>query len=117
MGRKPNDEKIEVVNIRMVKEPSIYSTEKIKTPEDVMRVLAKEFASYVDLEIFRMQALLRYEALAPGVRNDQVKEMQSRLLEELQEYRENSSVQLAPEIDEMISRVEVLHEMTTGETR
>ena len=29
MGRRPNDEKIEVVNIRMVKEPSLYSTEKI----------------------------------------------------------------------------------------
>ena len=84
---------------------------------DEARLEAKEFASYVDLEIFRMQALLRYEALAPEIRNAQAKEMQSRLLDELQEYRENSSVQLAPEIDEMISRVEVLHEMTTGETR
>ncbi len=84
---------------------------------DEARLEAKEFASYVDLEIFRIQALLRYEALAPGLRNDQVKEMQSRLLEELQEYRENSSVQLAPVIGEMISRVEALHEMTTGETK
>ena len=84
---------------------------------DEARLEAKEFASYVDLEIFRMQALLRYEALAPEIRNAQAKEMQSRLLDELQEYRENSSVQLAPEIDEMISRVEALHEMTTGETR
>ncbi len=31
MGRRPNDEKIEVVNIRMVKEPSLYSTEKIRS--------------------------------------------------------------------------------------
>ena len=46
MGRKPNDEKIEVVNIRMVKEPSIYSTEKIRTPDDVLRVIANELASY-----------------------------------------------------------------------
>ena len=51
MGRKPNDEKIEVVNIRMVKEPSIYSTEKIRTPDDVMRVIAQELATY-DREVF-----------------------------------------------------------------
>ena len=46
MGRRPNDEKIEVVNIRMVKEPSLYSTEKIRSPEDVYRVIAKELATY-----------------------------------------------------------------------
>ena len=46
MGRRPNDEKIEVVNIRMVKEPSLYSTEKIRSPEDVLRVIAKELATY-----------------------------------------------------------------------
>ena len=51
MGRKPNDEKIEVVNIRMVKEPSLYSTEKIRSPEDAMRVIAKELSSY-DRELF-----------------------------------------------------------------
>ena len=51
MGRKPNDEKIEVVSIRMVKEPSIYSTEKIRTPDDVLRVIANELATY-DREVF-----------------------------------------------------------------
>jgi DNA repair protein RadC len=51
MGRRPNDEKIEVVNIRMVKEPSIYSTEKIRTPDDVLRVVANELATY-DREVF-----------------------------------------------------------------
>ena len=51
MGRRPNDEKIEVVNIRMVKEPSIYSTEKMKSPEDVLRVIANELATY-DREVF-----------------------------------------------------------------
>ncbi len=51
MGRRPNDEKIEVVNIRMVKEPSLYSTEKIRSPEDVLRVIAKELATY-DREVF-----------------------------------------------------------------
>ena len=52
MGRRPNDEKIEVVNIRMVKEPSIYSTEKIRTPDDVLRVVANELATY-DREVFK----------------------------------------------------------------
>lgn len=51
MGRRPNDEKIEVVNIRMVKEPSLYSTEKIKSPEDVLKIIAKELATY-DREVF-----------------------------------------------------------------
>ena len=51
MGRRPNDEKIEVVNIRMVKEPSLYSTEKIKSPEDVLRVIADELKTY-DREVF-----------------------------------------------------------------
>lgn len=51
MGGRPNDEKIEVVNIRMVKEPSLYSTEKIRSPEDVLRVIAKELATY-DREVF-----------------------------------------------------------------
>ncbi len=41
----------EVVNIRMVKEPSIYSTEKIRTPDDVLRVIANELATY-DREVF-----------------------------------------------------------------
>ena len=51
MGRRPNDEKIEVVNIRMVKEPSIYSSEKILSPEDVLKVIANELATY-DREVF-----------------------------------------------------------------
>ena len=34
MGRKRNDEKIQVVNIRMVKEPSIYSESRISRMED-----------------------------------------------------------------------------------
>jgi DNA repair protein RadC len=51
MGRRPNDEKKEVVNIRMVKEPSLYSAEKIKSPEDALRVIADELATY-DREVF-----------------------------------------------------------------
>ena len=52
MGRKMgNPNEIQVVNIRMVKEPSLYSTEKISCPEDVKKVIAKELATY-DREVF-----------------------------------------------------------------
>lgn len=51
MGRIPNDRKVQVVNIRMVKEPSLYSTEKIRTPEDAVRIIADELATY-DREVF-----------------------------------------------------------------
>lgn len=84
---------------------------------DEARLEAREFASYVDLEIFRMQALLRYKALTPEQRNAQVKEIQEGLLAELREYRENSSVQLASRIDDMISQVKALSEIPKGETR
>ena len=53
MGRKRNDEKVQVVNIRMVKEPSLYSAEKIRCPEDAIRVIADELATY-DREVFEI---------------------------------------------------------------
>lgn len=43
--------KIDVVNIRLVKEPSLYSTTPIKTPKDVLKVIGKELAEY-DREVF-----------------------------------------------------------------
>ena len=46
-----NPNEIKVVNIRMVKEPSLYSTDKISCPEDVKRVIAKELSTY-DREVF-----------------------------------------------------------------
>ena len=45
------DHKIKVVNIRLVKEPSLYSPDPIKSPEDVVKVIAKELATY-DREVF-----------------------------------------------------------------
>ena len=51
MGRRRNDEKIQVVNIRMVKEPSLYSEDRITCPEDAVKVIAKELATY-DREVF-----------------------------------------------------------------
>ena len=51
MGRRRNDEQIRVVNIRMVREPSLYSEEKITCPEDAVKVIAKDLATY-DREVF-----------------------------------------------------------------
>ena len=42
---------IQVVNIRMVKEPSLYSETPLQTPQDVMKTIAGEFSSY-DREVF-----------------------------------------------------------------
>ena len=42
---------IKVVNVRLVKEPSLYSTDPIQTPQDVLNVVAKELAQY-DREVF-----------------------------------------------------------------
>ena len=50
MPRKKENE-LKVVNIRLAKEPSLYSDEPIKSSEDVMKVIAKELASY-DREVF-----------------------------------------------------------------
>ena len=48
---KKKENEIKVVNIRLVKEPSLYSTEPIKSPDDVLKVIAKELATY-DREVF-----------------------------------------------------------------
>ena len=48
---KKKENEIKVVNVRLVKEPSLYSTEPIKTPEDVLKVIAGELANY-DREVF-----------------------------------------------------------------
>ena len=50
MAKKKENE-IQVVNIRLVKEPSLYSTEPIRSPEDVLKVIAKELSTY-DREVF-----------------------------------------------------------------
>ena len=46
-----NPNEIRVVNIRMVREPSLYSETPIATPQDVMKVIAREMATY-DREVF-----------------------------------------------------------------
>ena len=42
---------IDVVNVRLVKEPSIYAADPIKTPEDVLNAVANELKQY-DREVF-----------------------------------------------------------------
>lgn len=49
--KKSKENKINVVNIRLVKEPSIYAEEPIKTPEDVYKAVANELRLY-DREVF-----------------------------------------------------------------
>lgn len=51
MGRRRNDEKVQVISIRMVREPSLYSAEKIRCPDDAIRVIADELMTY-DREVF-----------------------------------------------------------------
>ena len=52
MGRKMgNPNELKVVNVRLVREPSLYSTEKIASPEDAVKVIAKDLATY-DREVF-----------------------------------------------------------------
>ena len=46
-----NPNELQVVNIRMVKEPSLYSEQKITCPEDAVKVIAKDLATY-DREVF-----------------------------------------------------------------
>ena len=48
---RSKDNKINVVNVRLVKEPSLYSAEPIKTPEDVLNAVANELKQY-DREVF-----------------------------------------------------------------
>lgn len=48
---KHAENRIDVVNVRLVKEPALYSAQPIKTPEDVLRVVADELKSY-DREVF-----------------------------------------------------------------
>ena len=45
------DKEVKVVNVRLVREPSLYSAEPIRSPEDVLRVIAGELATY-DREVF-----------------------------------------------------------------
>ena len=52
MGRKKDSlNEVRVVNIRMVREPSLYSEDRITCPEDAVKAIAKDLATY-DSEVF-----------------------------------------------------------------
>ena len=40
------ENRIKVVNVRLAEAPSLYSTEKVKTSEDAVRVIAGELKQY-----------------------------------------------------------------------
>ena len=48
---KKKENEIKVVNIRLVKEPSLYSTKPINSPDEVLKVVANELKTY-DREVF-----------------------------------------------------------------
>ena len=48
---KKKENELKVVNIRLVKEPSLYSENTISSPRDVVELVAKELATY-DREVF-----------------------------------------------------------------
>ena len=48
---KKSENEIKVVNVRLVKEPSLYSTKEVTSPEAVMEVVASELKNY-DREVF-----------------------------------------------------------------
>ena len=48
---KKNENEIKVVNVRLVKEPSLYSTKEVTSSEAVMEVVASELKNY-DREVF-----------------------------------------------------------------
>ena len=51
MMPKKKENELKVVNVRLVREPSLYSDEPIKTPQDVLKLIAKELSLY-DREVF-----------------------------------------------------------------
>ena len=48
---RTKENRINVVNVRLVKEPSIYTADPIRTPEDVLNAIADELKQY-DREVF-----------------------------------------------------------------
>lgn len=48
---RSKENKIDVVNVRLVKEPALYAETPVKSPSDVLRAVANELKSY-DREVF-----------------------------------------------------------------
>ena len=54
------ENEVKVVNIRMVREPSLYSTDPISSPQDVLDVIANELKDY-DREVFAICRIISYK--------------------------------------------------------
>ena len=55
------ENELEVVNIRLVREPSLYSEQILDSPQAVVELMAKELSQY-DREVFCIQnpAIIKY---------------------------------------------------------
>ena len=63
------ENELEVVNIRLVREPSLYSEQILDSPQAVVELMAKELSQY-DREVFCILCIFRKNrALAPHERS------------------------------------------------
>ena len=72
---------------------------------DEAKLELRNYAALVDLELFRMDALMKYEVLSLEERKAKVAELQDDLLAELEELKQNTSCSLVGEVDALVSRV------------
>ena len=56
------ENELEVVNIRLVKEPSLYSEQTLDSPQAVVELMAKELSQY-DREVFKSSILANASAI------------------------------------------------------
>ncbi|WP_373107175.1 JAB domain-containing protein [[Ruminococcus] torques] len=56
------ENELEVVNIRLVKEPSLYSEQILDSPQAVVELMAKELSQY-DREVFKSSILANASAI------------------------------------------------------
>jgi hypothetical protein len=65
----------------------------------------KNYAALVDLELFRIDALMRYEAIPLTERAARAKSLREVLVSELEELRQNTSCSLVPQVESLLARV------------
>ena len=65
----------------------------------------KNYAALVDLELFRIDALMRYEAIPLAERAAQAQNLREVLVSELEELGQNTSCSLVPQVELLLARV------------
>ena len=65
----------------------------------------KNYAALVDLELFRIDALMRYEAIPLTERAARAKSLREVLVSELEELRQNTSCSLVSQVESLLARV------------